>query len=161
MWAVAIVPVSLQDKFKAEAKAHCTRIYIPMIRYSVKVKHKNKPIEKVKPAFGSYIFVRIRDGRLRKVLDLKSCRGFVMSQDEVAHLPSKAVKRIKELEAANFVSSYPRPAVPVSVGDRVRVNSTGFEEAVGEVLTLLKKGHVEIGLGNMRFIVAVDKIRHA
>lgn len=158
MWAVAIVPVTLQDKFKAEAKKHCTQIYIPQLRYSKKVKHKSQPVEMSKPAFGSYIFVRIRDGRLRKVLDLKTCKGFVMSLDEVANVPERTIKQIRALEAMNFEQP-PKPVLVVNVGDPVRVDHDAFKGNIGKVLALLRKGQVEIGLGNVSFIVAIDKIR--
>lgn len=159
MWAVAIVPVTLQKKFKQEAKKHCTRIYIPILRYTRKVKNKVKPVQFEKPAFGSYIFVKIRDGHLRHVLDCSTCRGFVMSQDQIADVLPRTIKQIRVLEALNFEPP-PVPVREVKEGDIVKVDMEAFEGNIGRVLHLLRKGTVEIALGNMRFVVGVDKIRH-
>jgi transcription antitermination factor NusG len=160
MWAVAIVPVTHQKRFRAEAKKHCTRIYIPLIRYHQKLKHTHKPVVMEKPAFGSYIFVKIKEGHLRKLLDLKTCKGFVMSKDQVADVLPRTIRQIRALEAMNFdLPPIATVSKPINVGDQVRIDIGAFEGNVGRVLNLLRKGTVEIAMGNMTFSVAVDKIR--
>lgn len=163
MWAVAIVPVTHHDKFKRDAKKHCTRIYIPMMRYKKKIKHVNQPKEMSKPAFGSYLFVKIRKGHLRNLLDLETCRGFVMSQDEIAHMLPKTIKQIRALEAINFGLDKPDVPLPTSynVGDRVRVNMEAFEGTSAKIVAITRKGAFEIHLGTMRFFVGIDKIAPA
>lgn len=158
MWAVAVVPITHQVKFKLSMKKHCTRVYIPLLKVKKKVKHKNQPIEEYRPAFGSYIFVKIRKGHVSQVIHADHCKGLIMSSGEVAKVSPKAIKQIKALEAMNFEPP-PAPVREVKVGDVVKVNMDAFDGNFGRVLHLLKKGTVEIALGNVSFIVAVDKIQ--
>ena len=83
-----------------------------------------------------------------------------MSRDEIANVPARTIKQIRALEAMNFEPPA-KPVLVVNVGDAVRVDHAAFGSNVGKVLALLRKGQIEIGLGNVSFIVAIDKIHSA
>lgn len=160
MWTVALVSITHQEKFKQEARPFCTRIYVPMIKDKKKVRHKSAPVEVLKPAFGRYVFLRIKKDGLRGVLDCEGCHGLVMRGEEIAYLKPKAIKQIKALERLNFGLN----ASPVldqrtfNPGDRVAILLDAFEGQVGKIVKATSRGQYEIALGNVALFVPIDRL---
>ena len=156
MWLVAIVPIVHHKKFISEARPFTTRIYVPMIRGKRKVRHKNNVVDVMKPAFGSYMFVKIRHGQWDSVSGCKGFKSYVNAAGDPLVMQARSIKNVKALEKINFGFEMFEVA-NFAIGDDVRSANENMQNIIGKIIELPGKGKIVIAVNGIRVTMDIDK----
>ena len=142
-----MVPVLKQKRFVEEAREHCTRLYLPKIKISKPLRHTQQSVIVEKPAFGSYIFVKVRSGRQR---DISLCVGFSrwLCIGEVAVIiKPKVIRDVKMFEKRNFGLSDLLPIAKNTdyhLNDQVRVTEGPMMGVTGKISMITEHKSITI-----------------
>lgn len=112
--------------------------YVPMSRIEKRVRHVRKPVVSVRPAFGSYIF--LRDGlplwnSYRAANERGLIAGVHCMDDEPVRVPERVVERLRASEARGAFDNA-RSLLRIKVGDEVEVVEGPLEGMKGTVALL-------------------------
>jgi transcription antitermination factor NusG len=157
MWLVGNVSVTNHKKFIAEARPFTTRIYVPMMTVDKVVKHVSKPIKIKRPAFGQYLFLKVRNMMWRNVADCKGFNGYVLFDGSPAVLRPKDIKQIKAFEKINFGDEM-KELSEIVIGDTMLINDGVLHGRTGEIVDLLSKRRCIIDVGGMRVTLHIDML---
>lgn len=157
MWLLGNVPVRKHKQFSAEARPYTTRIYIPMMTVEKVVKNVSKPVKIKKPAFGQYIFIKVRLNHLGEIGELKDFKGWVLFAGSPETILPKHIKAIKKLEALNFGNDMPKMA-NVTIGQVMMINIELLQGKTGEVVELLRNRKCVIDCGGHRLTLDIDRL---
>jgi transcription antitermination factor NusG len=157
MWLLGNVPVRKHIEFKKEARPFTTRIYIPMMIVEKVIRNVSKPIKIKKPAFGQYVFLKVRDNLWSKINDLKDFKGWVLFAGSPETVLPKHIRSIKALEKLNFGIDLPI-TTDLVVGQVMMVNIELMQGRTGKVVDLLRNHKCVIDVDGHRITLDIDKL---
>lgn len=156
-WLVAVVPLIRRKEFVREARPFCTRIYVPVILLKKELRQNRGVVKIKKPAFGSYMFVKIRSGKRRSVAECKGFKSWVMMGEEIVIMQARSIKRVKEWEKNNFGYDMLKP-VNLAIGKVVKINSEMNGGVIGVIVDMPEKKDIVLEINGMRVSVDIDRI---
>lgn len=157
MWLLGNVPVRRHKQFCKEARPFTTRIYVPMITVEKVVKKVSKPVKIKKPAFGQYIFLKVRNGMWAEIGELKDFRGWVEFDGSPETILPKHIRAIKQLEKLNFGNQMSKMA-NITMGDVMMINTELMQGMTGKVIDLLRHRRLVLLVNGRPITLDIDSV---
>lgn len=157
MWLLGIVPVRKHKAFTKEVRPFTTRVYIPQMTVEKKIAHVAKPIKVKKPAFGQYVFLKVKHRLWSEIGELEDFKGWVEFAGSPETLLPKHIAAIKKLEALNFGNDLPK-MVNIAVGDTMMINTELLQGMTGKVVDLLRNRRLVLLVNGRPITLDIDRV---